>query len=435
MSSLDHEIEQAILHDRFLRIQGVIIDHSSGKVTKNGTLYDYRRKRSRHQRHSNLNDLTKGIFTLPEEIIYKILDHVNQMDTIHLALTHRSFREVCKAKLLENICVYYEDPRTNLIPKNWYISEYTNYTFVNGLNFEKLYFKVFKHVKHLFFRNVVYKTGSIVLHNLGEQLNCSITFGAVMKPEFLWWLLAYQNRIKPANLILFYKKDFELNNYPLGIIKELSLDCTFLGRTPIKFSLINEMPNLKKLTLIDPQNLQSPEPVDILDLHVHYNFCPADIFGSFNLNKIKKLRVFYWWKTRSFPSLVYNADKLTSLESLDVTFSEEELVPFVRSLRKNSLIEIGVPESLKSFETIYPALFHHKDSLKVIFENKDYYRIISYTDQEISFDTSFNVDLDLTEFPKLEYVVRNGGVKLVDRSGPSPQFVPVEYYSKNTPSY
>ena len=117
MSSLDHEIEQAILHDRFLRIQGVIIDHSSGKVTKNGTLYDYRRKRSRHQRHSNLNDLTKGIFTLPEEIIYKILDHVNQMDTIHLALTHRSFREVCKTKLLENICVYYEDPRTNLIPK------------------------------------------------------------------------------------------------------------------------------------------------------------------------------------------------------------------------------------------------------------------------------------------------------------------------------
>lgn len=245
MSSLDHEIEQAILHDRFLRIQGVIIDHSSGKVTKNGTLYDYRRKRSRHQRHSNLNDLTNIIFTLPEEIIYKILDHVNQMDTIHLALTHRSFREVCKTKLLENICVYYEDPRTNLIPKNWYISEYTNYTFVNGLNFEKLYFKVFKHVKHLFFRNVVYKTGSIVLHNLGEQLNCSITFGAVMKPEFLWWLLAYQNRIKPANLILFYKKDFELDNYPLGIIKELSLDCTFLGRTPIKFSLINEMPNLK----------------------------------------------------------------------------------------------------------------------------------------------------------------------------------------------
>ena len=44
-----------------------------------------------YQRHSNLNDLTKGIFTLPEEIIYKILDHVNQMDTIHLALTHRSF--------------------------------------------------------------------------------------------------------------------------------------------------------------------------------------------------------------------------------------------------------------------------------------------------------------------------------------------------------
>ncbi|KAF6068978.1 hypothetical protein FOB64_003615 [Candida albicans] len=73
MSSLDHEIEQAILHDRFLRIQGVIIDHSSGKVTKNGTLYDYRRKRSRHQRHSNLNDLTKEYSHYQKKLFIKFL--------------------------------------------------------------------------------------------------------------------------------------------------------------------------------------------------------------------------------------------------------------------------------------------------------------------------------------------------------------------------
>lgn len=49
-------------------------------------------------------------------------------------------------------------------------------------------------------------------------------------------------------------------------------------------------------------------------------------------------------------------------------------------------------------------------------------------------DSSFIIDLDLTEFPKLEYVVRGGGVMLVDRNGSIPQFVPVVYYLKRNSS-
>ena len=53
-------------------------------------------------------------------------------------------------------------------------------------------------------------------------------------------------------------------------------------------------------------------------------------------------------------------EKFTSLESLNVNFDKLGLVSFVENLKENTLKEIGVPESLDSFKTIYPALLHHR---------------------------------------------------------------------------
>lgn len=127
--------------------------------------------------------------------------------------------------------------------------------------------------------------------------------------------------------------------------------------------------------------------------------------------------------------LVDHAEKFTSLESLNVNLDETVFVSIVRTLRQNSLKEIGVPESLNSFETIYPALLHHKDSLKVIFENEVYLKN-NFLDWKYVSESSFNVDLNLDEFPKLEYVVRKKSILLVDRNGPVLQFVPVEYHPR-----
>ena len=52
--------------------------------------------------------------------------------------------------------------------------------------------------------------------------------------------------------------------------------------------------------------------------------------------------------------------KNSPLSSLNVNFDELGLVSFVENLKENTLKEIGVPESLDSFKTIYPALLHHR---------------------------------------------------------------------------
>ena len=123
-------------------------------------------------------------------------------------------------------------------------------------------------------------------------------------------------------------------------------------------------------------------------------------------------------------------EKFTSLESLNVNFDKLGLVSFVENLKENTLKEIGVPESLDSFKTIYPALLHHRFN-KVIFENQDYFHA-NFVEWKIATEPNFDVDLDLDlnldEFPKLEYVVRNGNIIFVDRNEPYPEFVSVEYH-------
>lgn len=98
-------IKSSLRINRILEKKGVIINHSTGTVTKNGVPYNYWHGSSKIQPPKNWNDPTKGILTLPEEIISIILDHVNQIDIVHFALTYRSFREICKRKLMENIHV------------------------------------------------------------------------------------------------------------------------------------------------------------------------------------------------------------------------------------------------------------------------------------------------------------------------------------------
>lgn len=69
--------------------------------------------------------IPKKITMLSDEIIGKILDYVNQIDTINLSSTNKSFGRICQRKLMENIYVC-DTPNNNnnnntciQIPKNW----------------------------------------------------------------------------------------------------------------------------------------------------------------------------------------------------------------------------------------------------------------------------------------------------------------------------
>ena len=435
-SNVNGLIKSSLRINRILEKKGVIINHSTGTVTKNGVPYNYWHGSSKIQPPKNWNDPTKGILTLPEEIISIILDHVNQIDIVHFALTHRSFREICKRKLMENIHV----DSSFLVPKNFYIPVCINYTFVNLNSFKKLIRgndSNLRYIKNIFFEELNSKIFLIMKSERIKQLKCSINFGELNISDYDYesvpWLSEYQLETKPTKLILSDGMNLELRNYPLDTIKELNLYCLESTKTQTRLSFIELMPNLEKLILINPPNFQLPEPVDILDLQFNYDFDRrADIFCNFNINKIKKLRIVYEF-SESFDmhAMLDVVEKFTSLESLNVNFDELGLVSFVENLKENTLKEIGVPESLDSFKTIYPALLHHRESIKVIFENQDYFHA-NFVEWKIATEPNFDVDLDLDlnldEFPKLEYVVRNGNIIFVDRNEPYPEFVSVEYH-------
>lgn len=60
-----------------------------------------------------------------------------------------------------------------------------------------------------------------------------------------------------------------------------------------------------------------------------------NIFRNFDLNKIKKLRIYKSMNLFNIP-LVDHAEKFTSLESLNVNLDETVFVSIVRTLRQNS---------------------------------------------------------------------------------------------------
>lgn len=254
-SNVNGLIKSSLRINRILEKKGVIINHSTGTVTKNGVPYNYWHGSSKIQPPKNWNDPTKGILTLPEEIISIILDHVNQIDIVHFALTYRSFREICKRKLMENIHV----DSSFLVPKNFYIPVCINYTFVNLNSFKKLICgndSNLRYIKNIFFEELNSKIFLIMKSERIKQLKCSINFGELNISDYDYesvpWLSEYQLETKPTKLILSDGMNLELRNYPLDTIKELNLYCLNSTKTQTRLSFIELMPNLEKLILINP---------------------------------------------------------------------------------------------------------------------------------------------------------------------------------------
>lgn len=274
-SNVNGLIKSSLRINRILEKKGVIINHSTGTVTKNGVPYNYWHGSSKIQPPKNWNDPTKGILTLPEEIISIILDHVNQIDIVHFALTHRSFREICKRKLMENIHV----DSSFLVPKNFYIPVCINYTFVNLNSFKKLICgndSNLRYIKNIFFEELNSKIFLIMKSERIKQLKCSINFGELNISDYDYesvpWLSECQLETKPTKLILSDGMNLELRNYPLDTIKELNLYCLDSTKTQTRLSFIELMPNLEKLILINPPPI--------------FNYQSQWIFWIYNLTMI-----------------------------------------------------------------------------------------------------------------------------------------------------
>ena len=115
------------------------------------------------------------------------------------------------------------------------------------------------------------------------------------------------------------------------------------------------------------------KPLDILDLHIRYDYYEIHIMSletsmyEKTKKKKKKLTIYSVRRSFSMAPIIQNTDKFTSFKSFNTNF-----VSIATKLKRNSLREIGVLDYLDSFKDIYPVLLYYKNSLTSIFENEDY---------------------------------------------------------------
>ncbi|KAG7666176.1 uncharacterized protein J8A68_000288 [[Candida] subhashii] len=148
------------------------------------------------------NDLTKGIFLLPDDVLSIILDQCNQMDAFHLALTHKTFDKVCKRKLFKSIFVYDdclkgEDTQVINVPKKLYTPFYMEYTVVSCSKLFKFFSSTYcipRYIKSILFADdrqvsVQYLNATLVM-----APKCSIRFLDVRLDGIKRWLLKHQKK-------------------------------------------------------------------------------------------------------------------------------------------------------------------------------------------------------------------------------------------------
>lgn len=173
---------------------------------------------------------------------------------------------------MENIYVYLHTKDRPLFPKNFYIPAFTNYTLIGEFSFEELFHGDDtnpKYVENIFFQRTNDETSLMVKNRQIQKLRGSVNFGIIYLNEDASWLSDYQLKTKPTKPILSDDINLELKNHPLNRIKQLTLYCSDSAKIQTRFTFIKQMPNLEKLMLIDLPYFQLPEPVDILDLHIH----------------------------------------------------------------------------------------------------------------------------------------------------------------------
>ncbi|RCK59041.1 hypothetical protein Cantr_07167 [Candida viswanathii] len=374
------------------------------------------------------NDMGKGIFKLPYEILGQILDHVNQMDIINLSYVQRSFRDVCRAKLMERIYVCNDDTEF-AIPKDWYDGRYSRWTIVCASKFIEMA-KTNKNL-HLIKRVEFYKVDLVSVDFLNEftkkSFECVVT--STFDPEFLWqiWMSKHQKEKLSSSVVLYNDPIHELDDKQLEVAKYLELNGSTRDKIEQYLSAAGEFNNIGAVTLSKPPafKLTTKIRVPVLDLCNRNDTLARDILKNFDLRTIKKLRVTYY-QDLLFETLDSNTGSFESLEHLDVPLSVHEFDTVVKHLPRDSLRFVRVPNILSSGDQaenekskIVTALKHHTNSLQVILEGYD------CPLQKKGTSKSY---INPLEFPELVAVRINDVVMRVERFGDLARLVSVQYH-------
>ncbi|KAG7661925.1 uncharacterized protein J8A68_004528 [[Candida] subhashii] len=284
------------------------------------------------------NDMSKGIFILPNEILRIILSYLNQMDTIHLALTHRSFDKVCKEKLFKSLYVD-EVPILINIPKKLYSPFYMKYTIIHSDRFFELlssfHYKP-ELIKSILFVNdefVSYKTLSYIIK---DATNCSIRFQHITAADTKIWIIAHQKTTR-SDYFMFNYGSADVNPREIPEGARLVSAHQFLDRVVNEMAL-SKMKRLKSITLIDPPSFVVDEPIVVDELYLTgtTDTLLRDILKWFALSKIRRLQV--WCDEQTFPDTMCSlAPELQSLRALELNFeSWDDWQKFTEKLKRDS---------------------------------------------------------------------------------------------------
>ncbi|RCK59549.1 hypothetical protein Cantr_07950 [Candida viswanathii] len=389
------------------------------------------------------NDCSKGISKLPEEIVGKILDYVNQRDILSLSLTHRSFETICRKKLLEKICVVSDD-YDFFIPKYWYGSHvYTSQTVLRLSQFHE----VLKHKEYTsFMKNVKFDNDALVSISflddfIRSNLGCEIEIRHSGRKLIDWIANHKKERLSMLRIVQGLGGKFEENQW--AAVHHLDL-----SRAPsdviIKSLLVAQrFNNLKRVTLRNPSSFKLDRRVSVAELNLFFDKDATqwDVLNCFELKDVKKLD--YKGKDEA---LLKKVRGFRALQSFSSSLAVQNWIQFIEQLPSYTLSALVVPghalkkmleieekrcrksssvllnrhdaEVSKQWSAIVDALLLHKDSLRTLMDGK--FKGLARKGVPKLF-------FDITSFPKLETIISDRVVWKVDMTRKDILWVPIEY--------
>ncbi|KAG7660787.1 uncharacterized protein J8A68_005749 [[Candida] subhashii] len=384
---------------------------------------------------TNQNDLNKGIFLLPDNILLDILGYVNQMDTIHLALTHRYFRNVCKEKLLKSLYVYDErNCRKEVhVPKELYSPFYMKYTVIGHTKLLDLISSSCyspEYVKDILFgddEDVTVRALDAIV-NLSHR--CSIRFLKVKFGDIQNWVLKHQV-VKAAAYHLFGNALEE--QYPQEkqfVVKHLLLknsESFWIEKELSKFE------RLRSIYLIDPPVFSLTKKIDVDELRLEFTeeAIASVVLSNFNIQRIRRLSV-YDCDDLFAETILPLASQFVSLNALEIGSSEFDTLGFLGALRSDSLEEMVMSDMFRvvpNNQRRNLRLLSFSPPGQLAFRSgKPATRMVPAVSIKGSDFPVLEFSYPLDIYPSLEKVIVDGIVFRVSMTR-SPYLIPVEFYS------
>ncbi|KAG7663584.1 uncharacterized protein J8A68_002833 [[Candida] subhashii] len=391
----------------------------------------------------NNNKKPGGILLLPDDILFIILEHLNQVDTFHLSLTHSHFTTACKVKLFRSIYVYQKAKARSVIniPKKLYTPFYMNHSIISSDKFGDMISSAKR--KPEFLKEIMFDNEKFIsVEGLGAITrifpNCQIVFCdlCVTSDEIKKWVAKTQ-RTSPSKYHWVVDSNEPFPDKYIPWVKHLYVSSLENGAEFSKFKQLETMKIVHAPWTLEPFQLA------VKDLIFSMGPESDELLECLDLSKITRMSVYSDYTGSDFvQSFFPHARKFTSLKVLQLKFMMTASRRFICALPRDSLREIHLGGLFDEYKTpeFKAAISHHKNSLKVLgleaSDEKGYRKGCSYwkTNLDSHGEKDFTrglkdvLSIKIADYPLLELVVGARQVLVVDRSRKQPRVIPLEFH-------